>query len=82
VLSYEELHPYGTTAWWAEDGALEVSKRYRFTGMERDEETGLQYHSQRYYCPWLGRWDRPDPIGLGDGGGGMRSSMGMAQCCG
>ncbi|MBL8614269.1 MAG: hypothetical protein JNM72_01550, partial [Deltaproteobacteria bacterium] len=61
VLSYEELHPYGTTAWWAEDGALEVSKRYRFTGMERDEETGLQYHSQRYYCPWLGRWDRPDP---------------------
>ncbi|MBL8617585.1 MAG: hypothetical protein JNM72_18400, partial [Deltaproteobacteria bacterium] len=61
VLSYEELHPYGSTAWWAEDGALEVSKRYRFTGMERDEETGLQYHSQRYYCPWLGRWDRPDP---------------------
>ncbi len=45
-----------------------MSKRYRFTGMERDEETGLQYHSQRYDCPWLGRWDRPDPIGLGDGG--------------
>ncbi|MBK7759687.1 MAG: toxin [Deltaproteobacteria bacterium] len=69
VISYEEYHPYGTTAWWAEDAAIEVSrKRYRYTGKERDEETGLQYHSARYYAPWLGRWDRPDPIGLGDGG--------------
>jgi RHS repeat-associated protein len=68
VLGYPEIHPYGTTAWWAEDGALEVSKRYRFTRMERDEETGLKDHNQRYTCPWLGRWDRPDPIGLGDGG--------------
>jgi RHS repeat-associated protein len=68
VLSYPELQPYGATAWWAEDGVLEVSKRYRFTGIERDEETGLKVHTQRYTCPWLGRWDRPDPIGLGDGG--------------
>jgi RHS repeat-associated protein len=68
VISYEEYHPYGTTAWWAEASAIEVSrKRYRYTGKERDEETGLQYHSARYYAPWLGRWDRVDPIGLGDG---------------
>jgi RHS repeat-associated protein len=64
VLSYPALHPYGATAWRAEDGALEVSKRYRFTGMERDEETGLKVHGQRYTCPWLGRRDRPDPIGV------------------
>jgi len=69
VISYEEYHPYGTTAWWAEASAIEVSrKRYRYTGKERDEETGLQYHSARYYAPWLGRWDRVDPIGLRDGG--------------
>ncbi|MCK6522056.1 RHS repeat-associated core domain-containing protein [Myxococcota bacterium] len=74
VISYEEYHPYGTTAWWAEDAAIEVSrKRYRYTGKERDEETGLQYHSARYYAPWLGRWDRPDPIGLGDGGNRYRA---------
>jgi RHS repeat-associated protein len=42
-------------------------KRYRYTGMERDEETGLQCHGVRYYAPWLGRWTSADPIGLGDG---------------
>ncbi|KAF5429429.1 hypothetical protein C5S39_08945, partial [Candidatus Methanophagaceae archaeon] len=35
--------------------------RYRYTGMERDEETGLNYHSARYYAPWLGRWVSFDP---------------------
>src|SRR5690606_8518512 len=44
-----------------------AAKRYRYTGMERDEETGLEYHSARYYMPWLGRWLSPDPIGIGDG---------------
>ncbi len=34
--------------------------------MERDEETGLEYHTARYYAPWLGRWTAADPIGLGD----------------
>jgi RHS repeat-associated protein len=68
VLTYEEFHPYGTTAWWSEKSGLEVSgKRYRYTGMERDEESGLQYHNARYYVPWLGRWDRADPIGLAGG---------------
>ncbi len=68
LLTYEEFHPYGTTAWWAEKSGLEVSaKRYRYTGMERDEESGLQYHNARYYMPWLGRWERVDPAGMPDG---------------
>src|SRR5690606_27198719 len=41
--------------------------RYRYTGMERDEESGLEYHSARYYLPWLGRWASGDPIGIGGG---------------
>jgi len=41
--------------------------RYRYTGQERDEETGLGYHGARYYASWLGRWTAADPIGLGDG---------------
>jgi RHS repeat-associated protein len=65
VLTYEEYHPYGTTAYHARNGTIEVSrKRYRYTGMERDEETGLNYHTARYYAPWLGRWCSADPIQL------------------
>jgi RHS repeat-associated protein len=39
-------------------------KRYRYTGMARDEETGLNYHGARYYATWLGRWVSTDPIEL------------------
>ena len=65
---YEEYHPYGTSAYRAVDASVDVSaKRYRYTGMERDEETGLGYHSARYYVPWLGRWSGADPIGIRGG---------------
>ncbi len=42
-------------------------RRYRYTGKERDEETGLYYHGARYYAAWLGRWTAADPAGLVDG---------------
>jgi hypothetical protein len=42
----------------------ETSKRYRYTGKERDEESGLYYHGARYYAPWLGRWTAIDPLQL------------------
>ncbi|MCG3156422.1 MAG: hypothetical protein DKINENOH_03046 [bacterium] len=68
VISYEEYHPYGTTSFQARSSAAEVSlKRYRYTGMERDEESGLYYHGARYYAPWLARWASCDPIGIKDG---------------
>jgi RHS repeat-associated protein len=68
LISYEEYHPYGTTAYSAGTGGTEVSlKRYRYTGKERDEETGLYYHGARYYAPWLGRWTSADPAGFVDG---------------
>ena len=69
VINYEEYHPYGTTAYQAKNATIKaVAKRYRYTGMERDEETGMNYHSARYYLVWLGRWLSADPIGIGDGG--------------
>lgn len=68
VISYEEYHPFGTTAYQAKSTTIKsAAKRYRYTGMERDEETGLEYHSARYYLPWLGRWLSADPVGIGDG---------------
>jgi RHS repeat-associated protein len=68
LISYEEYHPYGTTAYQAMNSAAEVSlKRYRYTGKERDEETGLYYHGARYYICWLGRWTSTDPAMMVDG---------------
>jgi RHS repeat-associated protein len=69
IISYEEYHPYGTTAYSAKNSDVQATKkRYRYTGMERDEESGLSYHSARYYLPWLARWGSVDPAGLVDGG--------------
>jgi RHS repeat-associated protein len=56
---------------------VEVSeKRYRYTGKERDEETGFQYHSARYLAPWLGRWTSADAAGLVD----AANRFGYASC--
>ena len=63
IISYEEYHPYGTTSYQAMNASIKaVAKRYRYTGKERDEESGLYYHGARYYAPWLCRWLACDPI--------------------
>lgn len=38
--------------------------RTRFTGKERDAETGLDYFGARYYGSSMGRFMSPDPITL------------------
>jgi RHS repeat-associated protein len=65
IISYEEYYPYGSTSYQAGRNVAEVMlKRYRYTGLERDEESGFSYHGARYYAPWLGRWTSSDPAGL------------------
>lgn len=61
-LNREEYLPYGESSF----GSVAL-KRYRFTGQERDNESGLNYHSARYYSPWVARWTSADPAGLTDG---------------
>jgi RHS repeat-associated protein len=64
IISYEEYCPYGSTSYQAVDSSVKApAKRYRYTGKERDEETGFTYHGARYYAPWLGRWTSCDPKG-------------------
>jgi len=68
IISYEEYYPYGETSYRAGRNVAEVGlKRYRYTGKEKDEESGLYYHGARYYACWLGRWTAVDPAGLIDG---------------
>jgi RHS repeat-associated protein len=62
VISYEEYYPYGSTAYEAGRSQTETPKRYRYTGKERDEESGLYYYGARYYAPWLARWTSCDPV--------------------
>jgi len=68
IISYEEYHPYGTSAYRYGRTDTEVEeKRYRYSGKERDAETGLYYYGARYYAAWLGRWVSCDPEEFIDG---------------
>ena len=62
IISYEEYFPYGSTSYQAVPNGTETSKRYRYTGKERDDETGLYYYGARLFSPCLARWTSPDPI--------------------
>lgn len=67
IISYEEYTPYGSTSYQAVRSQTETPKRYRYTGKERDEESGLYYYGARYFASWLGRWTSCDPAGINDG---------------
>jgi RHS repeat-associated protein len=67
VISYEEYHPYGTTAYSALRDGDRSLKRFRHSGRERDDETGFSYGHARYYVPWLARWASCDPSGVSAG---------------
>jgi len=60
-VNREEYTPYGETVF----GSF-AQKRYRFTGKERDEESGLYYQGARYFAPWIVRWTSCDPAGAVD----------------
>lgn len=47
--------------------AAAVDFIYGFTGRERDEESGLNFHRARYLDPATGKWLSHDPIGFAAG---------------
>ncbi|MDA0160164.1 FG-GAP-like repeat-containing protein [Solirubrobacter ginsenosidimutans] len=61
-VSREEYFPFGETSF----GGF-AHKRYRFQGVERDEESGLSCHGARYYAAPLARWTALDPAGPVEG---------------
>ncbi|CAB5499814.1 insecticidal toxin complex protein [Bathymodiolus thermophilus thioautotrophic gill symbiont] len=68
IISYESYSPYGTTTLIAGKNKTQVQqKRYRYTGKERDDSSGLCYYGARYLAPWMARWISPDSTGTVNG---------------
>ncbi|MDP3147241.1 MAG: RHS repeat-associated core domain-containing protein, partial [Bacteroidota bacterium] len=57
VIDKEEYYPFG-------DSSLRTftSKRYRYVGKEKDQESGLYYYGARYYAAWTCRFISVDPL--------------------
>ena len=72
VIARHDYLPFGeeiaggtagrSSVWGAE--ADTISRK--FTGKERDQESGLDYFGARYYGSALGRWVSPDSVNLTD----------------
>jgi RHS repeat-associated protein len=52
-------YPYGGVRW----SNVTDTNHYKFTGKERDTETGMDYFGARYYGSNMGRWMSPDWAG-------------------
>jgi RHS repeat-associated protein len=56
IKSESDFYPWGGEIQFVNND----SNHYRFTGKERDAETGLDYFGARYYSNGLGRWVSAD----------------------
>jgi RHS repeat-associated protein len=54
----------GTGGRTMQQGYYADGVRQKFTGQERDAETGLDYFINRYYSSTMGRFTSPDPVSL------------------
>lgn len=60
AVQYIHYMPYGEL--WVNQQAYSYDERFKFTGKERDTETGYDYFGARYYSPMIGHWLSPDPL--------------------
>jgi RHS repeat-associated protein len=60
----QEIIGGSTTNYIGQQPADGTSMRYKFTGKERDAESGLDNFGARMYANVTGRWLSPDPSGL------------------
>jgi RHS repeat-associated protein len=57
-----DYYPYGGVE--HDYCATQVPQHYKFTGQERDAESGLDYFEARHFTSSLGRFMVPDPAGI------------------
>lgn len=63
-IPFGEEIPANTAGRRSEWGPQADNVNQKFTGKERDQETGLDYFGARYYGSPLGRWTSPDRLNL------------------
>jgi RHS repeat-associated protein len=56
-----DYYPYGGVQ--HDYAAAPVAQHYKFTGKERDTESGLDDFDARHYASTMGRFMQPDPVG-------------------
>jgi RHS repeat-associated protein len=57
IKEESDFYPFGGERIVTDSG---IDNRYKFTGKERDPETGCDYFGARYYCNPIGRFITPD----------------------
>lgn len=61
-VQYLHYLPYGQLLANQQATGSSYDERYKFTGKERDEESGYDYFGARYYIPPLLHWSSVDPL--------------------
>ena len=58
---------FGKVTYESNPAPAYLAHAYGFQSRERDQESGLNYHRNRYYDAAIGRWMSEDPIGFAGG---------------
>ena len=61
-IQYMHYAPYGQLIANQQATGFSYDERYKFTGKERDAETGYDYFGARYYVPEIPLWLSVDPL--------------------
>ncbi|HEU0228233.1 MAG TPA: RHS repeat-associated core domain-containing protein [Arachidicoccus soli] len=62
IVSSDDYDPWGMTLTGRSTNIAYLNAKYKFTGKERDTETGYDYFGARYYDGRIGKWMQVDPL--------------------
>jgi RHS repeat-associated protein len=68
IIGYDDYYPFGMIMPRRSSNSGNAAGRYKFTGKERDVETGFDYFGARYYDSRIARWLSVDPLAGGTPG--------------